>query len=285
MSADTALTIREDQTGFTEEQQQALLNHAGVSRNAKPADVEVFFHQVKRTGLDPFAKQIYLIERQGKQTIQTGIDGFRLIARRAVDRTGETLGYEDNLWCDENGTWHDVPKPGARPIAAKVTVLRNGQRFPAIALYDEYVATKRDGTVNAMWSQRPAGQLAKCAEALALRMAFPQDLSGLYTADEMHQADNVPQPAAPASAPAASSPGATSAGSPEQATEDAWSRRLAEIWDDPAAIDRAMKSLRSNRPDLAERAQERLREFETADQPEVPGQTSIEDAEVIEDQT
>lgn len=287
--AQTALTIREDQTTFTAEQQQALLNHAGVSGNAKSADVEVFFHQVKRTGLDPFAKQIYMIERMGKQTIQTGIDGFRLIARRAVDRTGESLGYEDNLWCDQHGNWRDVPKPGEHPVAAKVTVLRNGERFPAVALFEEYAATKRDGSLTQMWKDRPAGQLAKCAEALALRKAFPQDLSGLYTAEEMQQADNstpAPRQTTPTPAPTASSPGAASASSPDTAgpsTPDQPAERLQAIWDDPAAIDSALPWLRSNRPELAEKAAARLAEFEAADNTETEGQTSIEDAEIVED--
>jgi hypothetical protein len=76
------------------------------------------------------------------------------------------------------------------PAAAKVTVLRGEGRFPAVALWDEYVALKRDGSVTQMWANKGALMLAKCAEALALRKAFPQDLSGIYTSDEMAQADN-----------------------------------------------------------------------------------------------
>lgn len=190
-SAQTALTIRDDQTTFTDEQATAL-QHLGVQR-ATRADVDIFFHQCKRTGLDPFARQIYMIERQGKQTIQTGIDGFRLIADRTIRSTGGHLGYEDTEWCGPDGKWQDVWIGKTPPAAARVTVLRNGQRFPAIALYDEYVGRKRDGSVTQMWQSRPAGQIAKCAEALALRKAFPQDLSGLYTSDEMQQADNAPR--------------------------------------------------------------------------------------------
>ena len=193
----TALSITDDQTEFNQ-QQVATLQQLGVA-TANRGDLAVFFHQAVRTGLDPFARQIYMIERQGKQTIQTGIDGFRLIARRTVERTGEALGYEDTLWCGEDGVWTDVWLKREAPAAAKVTVIRGGERFSAVALYQEYVATKRDGSPNQMWSTKGALMLAKCAEALALRKAFPQDLSGLYTSDEMQQADN----SAPASRPAA----------------------------------------------------------------------------------
>jgi hypothetical protein len=126
-----------------------------------------------------------MIERQGKQTIQTGIDGFRLVARRAVDRTGETLSIGASEWCDQDGVWSDVWLKDYPPAASRVVVYRNGEAFPGTALWREYAQTKRDGDLTAMWSSRPAGQLAKCAEALALRRAFPNDLSGMYTDDEL----------------------------------------------------------------------------------------------------
>lgn len=184
----TDLTIREDQT-FWDNRQLAALQQLGVDR-ATNADLAVFFHQCARTGLDPFTRQIYMIERQGKQTIQTGIDGFRLIARRATDAARGTFGYEDTQWCGEDGQWRDVWLSKEPPAAARATVLRDGQRYPAIALRTEYVAVKRNGEITQMWATKPALMLAKCAEALALRKAFPQDLSGLYTSDEMGQADN-----------------------------------------------------------------------------------------------
>lgn len=181
--ASSELALSPSQTYWTEPQ-LATLRQIGLE-NTTRGDLMVFHHVCKRTGLDPFAKQIHMIERQGKWTIQTGIDGFRLVARRAVDTTGETLGYADTLWCGADGKWTDVWLTDDPPAAAKVTVLRNGQPYPAIALYREYVGLKRDGKPNSMWTGKPALMLAKCAEALALRKAFPQDLSGLYTSDEM----------------------------------------------------------------------------------------------------
>lgn len=196
------LAVTQEQSFWTDKQ-IAALHQLGVD-NASNGDLAVFFHQCTRTGLDPFAKQIYMIGRWSKDgtkyTIQTGIDGYRLIARRAVDRTRETLGYTDTVWCGPDGQWRDVWLERTPPAAAKVTVLRNGTQFPAIALYSEYVQTYRDKksgdqVPTQMWADRAAGQLAKCAEALALRKAFPQDLSGIYTTDEMAQATDDRGPA------------------------------------------------------------------------------------------
>lgn len=189
-TASSELAIRPDQT-FWSDKQKAALTQIGIDRASTP-DLAVFFHQCVRTGLDPFARQIYMISRQGKQTIQTGIDGFRLIARRACDARNETLGYEETLWCGKDGVWRDVWLSEEPPSAAKVTVLRSGNRYPSVALYNEYVATDRSGEPTRMWATKGALMLAKCAEALSLRKAFPQDLSGLYTTDEMQQADNMP---------------------------------------------------------------------------------------------
>ena len=196
----TALAITSEQTAWTAHQ-LATLRHLGVE-NATDGDLDVFLHQVKRTGLDPFARQIYMVGRDEnrqvngqcvkttKYTIQTGIDGFRLIARRAADAAGDVLSYEDTLWCGPDGRWTDVWLHQTPPAAAKVVVVRgHGQRYPAIATLAEYAGRKRDGGLTRMWQEKSALMLAKCAEALALRKAFPQDLSGLYTSDEMQAAD------------------------------------------------------------------------------------------------
>jgi phage recombination protein Bet len=178
----SALAIRADQGTFDSTQIAAL--RALGAEQASPADLTVYFHYCQRTGLDPFARQIYLIGRNDRQsgskkwTIQTSIDGLRLVARRATDANHGTLGYEDTLWCGEDGQWTDVWLSDANPKAAKVTVLRDGQRFTGIALWKEYKQS------SPTWTGMPSLMLAKCAEALALRKAFPNDLAGLYTDDE-----------------------------------------------------------------------------------------------------
>lgn len=199
---ETALSIKPNQTEF-DEKQVATLHQLGVV-NADRANLAVFFHQAARTGLDPFAKQIYMIARKSKEwdadrgeyvqttkyTIQTGIDGYRLIARRSADAAKVSLYMEDTVWCGPDGEWHDAWIFRNPPVAAKVTVWRGDERYSAVALWSEYVQTyfnksTKEQVPNSMWSKMPANQLAKCAEAAALRRAFPLDLSGIYTDEEM----------------------------------------------------------------------------------------------------
>ncbi|MFJ6608133.1 phage recombination protein Bet [Streptomyces lydicus] len=200
-----ALAIRPDQTQWTEEQ-AIVLRQSGIGESVTRAELTGFLHLCQRTGLDPFSRQVYLIGRYSKKdqrdvyTPQTGIDGYRVIAQRVTAQTGGTYGYEDTVWCDASGKWRDVWLVDAPPAAAKVTVIRNGQRFSAVATFREYVQTYPDGNPKGLWAKMPAGQIAKCAEALALRKAFPHDLAGIYTAEEMAQADNptpMPAPARP----------------------------------------------------------------------------------------
>lgn len=159
---------------------------------APRAVIAKFKHTCDRTGLDPLARQIYCIGRfsQGvvEWSIQTAIDGFRVIAERSKKYAGQDAAE----WLTEAGDWVPVfvkSVHGDHPLAARVSVYRHDWKDdkPAvgIATWDEYAQTKRDGSLTAMWEQRGPGQLAKCAEALAMRKAFPQDLSGLFTDDEM----------------------------------------------------------------------------------------------------
>jgi phage recombination protein Bet len=190
-----ALAIRPDQTGWTDEQ-AAVLRQSGIKDDVTAAELSAFLHLCQRTRLDPFSRQIYLIGRWDKRqqrkvyTPQTSIDGYRVIAHRVIAEQGGHLGYEDTVWCDKDGRWRDVWLADAPPAAVKVAVIRNGQRFSAVALFREYVQTGKENGPTGLWGKMPAGQLAKCAEALALRKAFPHDLAGVYTAEEMAQADN-----------------------------------------------------------------------------------------------
>lgn len=158
-----------------------------VAKGATDDEFKLFLYVCRKRRLDPLARQIYFIKRGNTGTIQTGIDGFRLIA----DRNGGYAGQDAPVF--------QYSAEGERVVSATVTVYRiiaNGDRvgFTATAFYVEYVQTIKEGGPNSMWRKMPHSQLAKCAEALALRKAFPDDLSGIYTDDEMGQADNKPLP-------------------------------------------------------------------------------------------
>lgn len=186
-----ALAISNTQDDWTP-QQAAALQTLGVEQPTQP-ELAMFLHYCQRTGLDPFARQIHMVRRDGRQVIQTGIDGLRLIARRAADQNGEGIGYDPTQWCGPDGQWRDVWLEKGPPAAARVIVRRNGHPFDAVALFDAYAGRRKDGNLNRMWTQQGAHMIAKCAEALALRKAFPQDLSGLYTTDEIND-DAGPEP-------------------------------------------------------------------------------------------
>jgi phage recombination protein Bet len=155
-----------------------------LCKDINDIELEFFAGICKKTGLDPFIKQIYPIKRGGKLTIQTSIDGYRLIA----DRTGRySPGKESKFEYDETGKLRS-----ATAYVKKQSSDGTWHEVPAIAHYDEYCADS-----NQIWKKMPHVMLAKCAEALALRKAFPAELHGVYTKEEMDQADNGSLPNSP----------------------------------------------------------------------------------------
>lgn len=173
---------------FTSDELQTIKNT--ICRGVSDVEAQLFIATCQSVGLNPFLHQIWAIPRnvnvgtqqnprwEKQMTIQTGIDGYRVIRDRLVDAHGNALfdGMEGPQWSDDNGRswsdWWDSPKP---PKLARVAIYRKGisRPFVAQARWDAYTQN------NAMWKQMGAEQLAKCAEVLALRRAFPADMNAL----------------------------------------------------------------------------------------------------------
>lgn len=163
----------QSQGHFTEQQLGALKDLVG--RGISNAEFEVFIMACTKTQLDPFMKQIYAIKRGDKMCIQTGIDGYRLIA----ERTGRYAPGPE--------TTYEIDKDGrvvcATAYIKKQTADGTWHTISSSAYMEEY------GQKTGMWSKMPRTMLSKVAESIALRKAFPAEMSGTYTEEEMQQAD------------------------------------------------------------------------------------------------
>jgi phage recombination protein Bet len=197
-----SLTRQRPEDFYTAEQMDIINNV--ICKGATPAERQVFLAMAMRSGMDPFLRQIYAVFREvydpatgGKNrvmTIQTGIDGLRLTAQRSGDYQGQALAE----WCGEDGVWKDVWLSNAPPLAARVGVFRRGFAQPlyAVATWRSYCQTfydKKAGSQkpSSQWMKMPDVMLSKCAEALALRKAFPVETCGLYVDEEMEQAGEI----------------------------------------------------------------------------------------------
>jgi len=182
------MKTEQELTIFTNNTKTQLVKDT-ICKGLTDDEFEMFKEVCSRTRLNPFLKQIQPVKRWDKNlnrnvmTIQTGIDGYRLIA----DRTGKYApGREPTFTYD----------PECKLISSTAYVMKQTQdghwhEVAATAFFSEYCATKKDGTPNNFWETKPHIMLAKCAEALAIRKAFPADFTQLYTKEEMEQAEEI----------------------------------------------------------------------------------------------
>jgi len=177
-----ALAIRAGQDFWTPKQAAAL----GQLFNEMPPnpDLAVFLHRCQVTGLDPFANQITMIKRGGQWKIQTEIDGFRVIRDRAAKRDGVKVSYGRTKWCDAGRNWHESWIDDDPPAACEMTVYVDDRPFPAQIRFGAFAVRLKGGELTAQWRTMGDHLIAKCAEAQALRKAFPQDMEGVTIAEE-----------------------------------------------------------------------------------------------------
>ena len=177
-------------SSFTTDQRQVIKDV--FCKGLTYDEIKVFEFTCERTGLCPFSKQIHPVKRNDKKlgrevmTIQTSIDGFRLIA----DRTGRYCpGREPTFQYDKNGS-----VLSATAYIKKQTKDGTWHEVSATAFFSEYAQGFKDFNtglkkLTPFWLDMPHNQLAKCAESLCIRKAFPADLSGIYSHDEMAQSE------------------------------------------------------------------------------------------------
>ena len=143
------LELRKSDAAFTDQQISLIKNT--LCKGVTDEEFEIFLHACRRTGLDPFMKQIYAVKRGGARptmTIQTGIDGYRLIA----ERTGRYAPGKETTY-----TYDDVKRlVSATAYIKKMTPDGTWHDVSATAFYDEYAQN------SPFWQKMKHIMLAKC---------------------------------------------------------------------------------------------------------------------------
>lgn len=190
VSAPSALALREEEV--IKVLQTSLYPGAAIE------SIKMVLGYCKAAGLDPMQKPVHLVpmpvktgrknssgydETEMRDVVMPGIGLYRTQAARS----GQYAGMSE----PEFGPTIDDKVLGRYPEWCRITVRRmlggSVVEFTAKEYWIENYATKkRDSSEpNAMWKKRPFGQIAKCAEAQALRKAFPEIVSAEATAEEM----------------------------------------------------------------------------------------------------
>lgn len=180
---------------FTDEQRKMMRDT--LLNGASEEEASMLLEVARLRGLNPITRQIHFVKRwdsnKGREVwaYQVSIDGLRMIAERSGLYDGQD---EPEFERDAKGA----------PVACRVRVYRKdiARPFVGVAYFSEYAQTKKDGKLTNMWETKPHVMIAKCAEALGLRKAFPEESGGLYTDDEIDVTPREPvQHPAPAPSP------------------------------------------------------------------------------------
>jgi phage recombination protein Bet len=178
MSSEMVVASAAQTIAWTAEQQELIRNT--FANGASAGEFAALCETAKVWGLDPFRRQLFFVKRWDSQkrcdvwSVQVSVDGLRAIA----ERTGLYAGQDEpHFEYDEKGSVK----------SCRVRVYRKDWERPmvGVAHWSEYVQTTKEGRPTQFWATKPHIMLAKCAEAIALRKAFPQQMAGAYAPEEM----------------------------------------------------------------------------------------------------
>lgn len=180
------LEITKDQKDWTPEQRKMLpaVVHGGRLDEATSLQL---LHFCQKTGLDIFTKQAYAIARGGRVTLQAGVDGLAAVAQRAAAARGLIIGNRPTRYFNANG--QEFPFAPKDLHALTYTMTTTDARSGAVSEYSVTVLMAEYKQGGQMWSKLPAVMLEKVAISKAYRMAFPTDLSGVYSTEEVDLRD------------------------------------------------------------------------------------------------
>lgn len=179
---------------FTEEQRKMIRD--SFLSGATEQEAAVLLELARMRRLNPITQQIHFVKRWNGDknawawAAQVAIDGFRSIA----ERTGLYDGQDEpEITYSKEG----------QPLVCKVRVYRRDWTRPAVGVahFHEFAQKKKDGSLTHMWASKPHVMIAKCAEAQAFRKAFPEDMAGIYSPEEMpDERDVTPEESQPVGA-------------------------------------------------------------------------------------
>lgn len=174
---------------MTDEHIKTLSSAGIIPANTPPAQVALFAQICKEKGISPFQKHIYLLAYKSKSgtkyQVIMGIDGFRHIASMSGVHAGTDITYNNGLTIDQCQQLKEYPRT-AKCIVKKVV---HGviAEFSHEVSMNEFIKVEKYPT---KWQTMPFQMLGKCAEAFALKKAFPEHLSGLHVPEEKAAFEN-----------------------------------------------------------------------------------------------
>lgn len=172
---------------------------------AKDESIKMVLDYCKAAKLDPMQKPVHIVPMnvknsltgryEYKDVVMPGVGLYRIQAARSNQYAGVSEPeFGEDVTCNLGGV--DITYPKWCKVTVKKLVNNIIVEFTAKEYWLENYATKKDPntkkdtpTPNSMWQKRPYGQIAKCAEAQALRKAFPEIISQHVTAEEMEGKD------------------------------------------------------------------------------------------------